>query len=87
MEGFKEQEPASLSLLARFHLQGCPIYNYPRLPDSPQTSPVGTFLASPMPPGTLSPTAQSWVIKADKRLQAQHRPGPPAPPTCAIRVP
>lgn len=44
LEGFKEQEPASRSLLARLHLQGCPIYNYPRLPASPQTSPVGTFL-------------------------------------------
>ena len=36
MEGFKEQEPASRSLLGRLHLQRCPIYNYPRLPDSPQ---------------------------------------------------
>ena len=44
MEGFKEQEPASRSLPAGLHLHGCSIYNYPRLPDSPQTSPVGTFL-------------------------------------------
>ena len=36
MEGLKEQEPASRSLLGRLHLQGCSIYNYPRLPDSPQ---------------------------------------------------
>ena len=45
MEGFKEQEPASRSLPAGPHLHGCPIYNYPRLPDFTKTSPVGTFLS------------------------------------------